>query len=286
MESQKKIKKLIKNYKDWCNLTNNDRLREMTESELKKQVKSNAPRATEVAALQLHHLAGWYGNFGVRSVLDNNEMGWELLEKSFYYKWYYFRIDRKHSFKVQEPALVLTEAIARGLDDEADWVAQCQLQDLFSDLPSKLWEICPFAIFALELWAKLRNQPAILTTTNKIKVSKKFAFSLDMYRTIFENWENESELRMLLTEACEYHLSQSITDIGYAEFYFVPYNLLPVDILAVNAVRQKFGQDEINLVHPLMTTKLSKISTTPRFDLTKDELLQSVINKAKNVGLL
>lgn len=87
--------------------------------------------------------------------------------------------------------------------------------------------------------------------------------------------------------ACDYHLAQSVDAQEHRQFVWAPYDLFPVDILAIARVREKQGLPMPEVDHPLMQTPLAKPPPNDvRPHMPPDPLLDAVIEKARKQGFL
>jgi hypothetical protein len=111
--------------------------------------------------------------------------------------------------------------------------------------------------------------------------------SLGVYRAIFDSWHEPVDFASALLDACDYHLDHATYSDADKEFLTAPYDLFPVDIVAIARVREKQGLPMPELDHPLMKTPLAKPppnDVRPR--MPPDPLLDAVIAKARKEGFL
>ena len=274
----RQMKKLEKDMREWCADPTTDR-REHYFKTLGKQLASNHPRAATVAALQLNQLATWHAQHGVLAILEGRVEGWADIDRAFHYRWWDIRID-KDTTLVHGVALILAHAMAFEEDSMAEWVAELLIRSLDNAAPS-LWSYASFGAFLLKLWAMHRG-------LSDINVARPKVAALGVYQRVLDTWSNPAELRAALGGACDYHLSQSWSGKGAPEFAHSPYQMFPVDILAIARVRRDLGLEMPTVDHPLLSTPLA--TPPPREKRPRmpqpDPLLEKVIQKAKDTGFL
>ncbi len=79
--------------------------------------------------------------------------------------------------------------------------------------------------------------------------------------------------------ACHYHCARSFEDPnGYPEFAWEPYNVFPVDILAIRRVRDDLGLGTPDVHHPLLDSLLNKVPVKP--PEIQDDILKIVRTRA------
>ena len=273
----RQMKKLEKDLRRWCADPTTDR-REHCFKTLHKQLASDHPRAAAVAALQLEFLAHWYANHGSLAILEGRVEGWADIDRALHYRWWDIRID-KDTTQVGDVALLLAHALAFEEDSMAEWVAEMFIRSLDTAAPY-VWSGVRFGAFLLKLWTMHRGLP-------DIKVTRPDVTTLGAYQRVLDAWLNPVELRTALSEACDHHLSQSWSG-NWVEFGHSPYEMLPVDILAIARVRRDLGLEMPTVEHPLLSTPLATPppgEQRPRMP-QPDPLLEQVIAKAKETGFL
>ena len=110
--------------------------------------------------------------------------------------------------------------------------------------------------------------------------------ALGAYGGLFANWNSPERLKASIAEACDYHVTRmsADTEIEYdiPEFGSQPYNVLPVEILALRAVRERLGLDTPFPSHPLLESPF--VTNLPtELPLCTGGLLQDVIAATEKV---
>jgi hypothetical protein len=121
------------------------------------------------------------------------------------------------------------------------------------------WYERPFESFFVMLYAKAKN---LQTPFDEQRLN------LGIYRQILEHWEDDTLIAKALEKACDYHLAHlDNTRDRDAEFGETPFDLLPVEILAIERLRSLTGRGTTRVNHPLMRTVASLVQATPPRDL-------------------
>lgn len=101
----------------------------------------------------------------------------------------------------------------------------------------------------------------------------KAAFPPDGYQPLLDQLAvgDAEALREALVWACDRHLDQAGLDQNTVSQEFeLGYELLPVEILAFRAARERMGLGFPTLDHPLMQTKLAEVPATTSYDYRED----------------
>jgi len=133
--------------------------------------------------------------------------------------------------------------------------------------------LSPFEPFLVKLFSIWRNIPLNYTPEN--------VSDLGIYQRLLDHWQDdEKTIKQIMEDLCEYHWENTgITNDVSDPFSWGPYDLFPVEILAIQRVRREQGLPTPAIDHPLMQTPLAHPpEKMPEF---KDELLDQVIAKAR-----
>jgi hypothetical protein len=274
----RQMKKLEKDLRQWCADPTTD-WRAKIDKSLRKELASTHPRAAVVATVDLDYLATWHAQHGALAILEGRIEGWANIDLALHYQWWTVRI-HKDTTLVNKLALILAHAIVFEEDSLAEWVAELLIRSLEGTTP-KLWKYATFGTFLLKLWAMHRGLP-------DIDVARPDMAALGVYQRVLDTWSNPVELRSALGAACDYHLEQSWTARGFPPFVYGPYQMFPVDILAIARVRRDLGLEMPKVDHPLLATPLATPppgEQRPRMP-QPDPLLEKLIQKAKDTGFL
>ena len=276
----RQMKKLEKDLRRWCADPTKD-WREKIDKTLRQWLASSHPRAAPVAARQLDVLANFHAHHGALAILKGRVEGWADIDLVLHYEWWHFRIEPGDN-GATNAALALAHAMVFEEESMAGWLAERLIQSLDEDtFLGRSWQLAPFGAFMLKLWAMHRGLP-------DVDVKRPHVSPLGVYERVLETWAKPNELRLALGEACDYHLAQSWTAKGYPPFVRSPYQMFPVDILAIAIVRRDLGLEMPKVEHPLLSTPLA--TPPPREQRPRmkrpDPLLEQVIAKARETGFL
>jgi hypothetical protein len=95
---------------------------------------------------------------------------------------------------------------------------------------------------------------------------------LGIYEAIFDSWNKPTDLAKAIHAACEHHLEGVGLKDNVGEFEHL--ELVPVEVAALRAVREKEGLELPEVDHPLLQTPLANIPRKPTYQPEKDVLLQ------------
>lgn len=280
MNSARQMNKLVKELREWCVDPTTDRCEESYKV-IRKQLARDHPRAAAVAARRLTSLANWYAHHGSLAILEGQIEGWADIDRVLHYEWLGIRIEPDSSMATNA-ALTLAHAMVFEEDSMAEWLAERLIRSLDENtFLGGSWELAPFGSLILRLWAMSRGLP-------DVDVTRPHMAALGVYQRVLDTWSNSAELCSSLMEAYDYHLAQSRTEIGYAPFLRSPYQIFPVDMLAIAVVRRAQGLEMPKVDHPLLSTPLA--TPPPREQRPRmgrpDPLLEQVMQKARDTGFL
>jgi hypothetical protein len=230
--------------------------------------------------LKLRDLATWHGVSGTCSVLNGDPSGWDQVHASFLYRGWSRRLvgalrengQYAGSVFLWEVALVLTHAIAFSEDSFADWLGS-DLVTSFAARDGKYegWKKTPFEPFAVKLYALWRNLGFALSSPD--------VCTLPAYEDLLIHWQEPARFLIALRGACDYHVKRSVDRGGDPEFIWAPYDVFPVEILAIKRIRACQALPMPKIDHPIMDTPLA--SVPHRRMNFHDELLDRLVERAR-----
>ncbi|MCE5266358.1 MAG: hypothetical protein LLG00_00535 [Planctomycetaceae bacterium] len=106
---------------------------------------------------------------------------------------------------------------------------------------------------------------------------------LGPYAGVLECWDWPERVPAAIAEVCDYHCEKMFerrNDWG-PEFIDAPFDLVPVEVLAIFAVRRCLGLPPVTVNHPLLETPLANVVPDPTFDI--DDTLRYVENVYSDV---
>ena len=274
-DADRAVRRLKADKAKWCarpsNAAPSPAIRQMMKKNLNK---GDLARA----AANLDMETDWYAERGCQAVLDNEPVGWALLDRVLTNRWWHYRISVKGQF-ASKVALGMAHAITFHEDSIADGLAERLLTSIDSESYGIIgWDLSRVAPFLIKLWCTWRDHP----TSERLNTTS----NLGVYGEIFEAWENDAQLGDAVAAACDRHLSDALLILsgeGYPDF-LGPYDLFPVEILALNRIRRELGMAIPVVEHPLLSTPLalpppadSRPKTTP------DPVLDEFVAKARKL---
>jgi len=231
-----------------------------------------------LAAGRLEQLSLVAGVKGVAGVCKGKPEGWNALYESYSYLSWNVRVYTglyqrgristgfDFSFPQNRALCSLAHAIAIQDDEFAEWCGQMLLSNYqIGDGPFNRW-YCPFGSFLIELFARWKSLKIATTPLPRPP--------LGVFQELLEAWNHDRDFASALIKACDYHVERSVDGkIAHAEFVRIPYNVFPVDILAIKRIRDEAGLSWPTVQHPLLNTPMV---TPPRTSRNPNELFVHV----------
>lgn len=232
-------------------------------------------------------LAQHYGIDGVIAVLKGDAGGWALVHRAvLYYRWQ-LRICRAPLRHPEAFASYSEKAFLRKMERVAACLAcfarACGLEELEAEALATLCEIpnWPGSVDQKH-WTRRIFEPFVMVLLKRIRgesVHKEFATrDLGVYGEVIEAWENPTQLGQALSHICDYHCQQMDGDVfkWYPEFDRPPFDLLPVEILAIRRIRQQLGLAMPEVQHPLLDLPTANLPPPAPEDTQPDEVLRRI----------
>jgi hypothetical protein len=208
------------------------------------------------------------------------------LKFSFLAHWWDIRLMNNFYGLGQNAALILADSQLRGDVTGSSVIAEWLLSHLVQDEGRLYADCCSFTSFILRFYAQVHQRPEVLA---KLTAQVPRHPDLHVYAEILKHWDNPdvSVVTPLLERACEYHMAETHRESGYAEFYFVPYELYAVDILVWLNERRKLGLAMPVLEHPLLQLPCNQLPVRDAELAPEDaKLLEQVVAQARKLGLV
>ena len=237
--------------------------------------------------VSLSILASWEATSGAVRVLTGDAMGWSQLRLGFLYRGWslrcrYAMVDREKCNRTYtySPVLIdqephcLAEAIAIGDIPFAHGFGQKLIANFQADgKGGPMHFYCtPLAPFVLGLYARWIGTHIIFR--------EDVARPMGGYQALFDHWEDPGGFALALSRACDYHCEQCFgKPDACADFMWFPYNVYPVEILAIQQIRRELGLPYVFITHRLLD---SPLAATPENTAAKDdELLERITARAR-----
>jgi hypothetical protein len=228
-----------------------------------------------VVAIRLGVLASYYARKATIHVIDGDLAGWEEVHKSVAYQLWYMKI-MFETFRAAPPAPVYWPGVLRA-DFTVTALLFCYyvaggseagqrytidllkvLAKIAEERDRYFWESRTFELFVLRLDQKQEKLDLPDSLENR---------DLGPYGKVLEYWDTPSRLADAIYDLCDYHCS-NLFDTGQdwdAMFGEHPFDLLPCEIQAIYAIRQKSGLETPRVEHPLLATPLADFKREPEF---------------------
>ncbi len=232
-------------------------------------------------AVNLEFLHIWYAAVAGLQILEGGQTGWQEFHRAVNYRMLGMQItcevidraakENKGSILANHAALLLAHALAIGDYGMANWVAERMLRSLSDDMFTG-WDVMAFEPFMLKLCARWKKEAPDWT---KHKLAK-----LGPYQAVFDSWDSNAALAEALVRVCDYHIeyADARSDEYLDQFAPHPYDIYPLEILAVFRVREKEGLPSCSVDHPLMKSPLADVPRSP--PMVADKLLHDVRSRA------
>jgi hypothetical protein len=224
-------------------------------------------QAVQNVADSLATLATVFGIKGIVSVFDGKIEGWEHVERSVSYHFWCLKLRVESFFKSAHRQPNLTNYVSRIASILCYAIAS--ETTVWEDYAAKALSAIVGNADALDAgyWGRRKFEPFVLALENYKRRGvwlSEHSSSGSVYTDIIENWDGEKFLESL-TNVCDYHC-QNMEDAsgeGNAEFKYPPFDIFPIEVLAIFKVRARYelGMPKIN--HPLLKTPLATLAQIP-----------------------
>jgi hypothetical protein len=239
------------------------------------------------ATVTLGVLATYHGRKGAIRVIDGDMAGWRELHKGIAYHFWSLKISAQVFFKTAflqpvQTVLSLSNDVSTAASLFCYYLAcgnevrQRYIIDVLKGIAT-----VPGAIYQ-PFWKKRIFEPFVLRLNQK---QENFDLPDDLmqrdlgpYAKVLEHWDTPDQLADAIYDVCDYHC-RNMEDTGGdwdPEFDHPPFDLLPCEILAIYAMRQKLGLTTPKVEHPLLATPL--VNLTPDPTSGTDDVLSRVEN--------
>lgn len=228
-----------------------------------KELEKDSRESTLEAALAAESVSKLESAAGANMLLDGEQRGWLRISNAVDYYYWFLRAHKAHlesigrayvSFHYSIPWFMHTFclAVALGKHDIAHWLAE-ELQRFYEHgLVERGTDDVPYREF-IRVFSACYLQ-------NQWPTEKELGAELGVYRELFCEGGGAA-----LIAACDYHLDKALPgdepDMSGSDraFTWLPYTLLPAEILAFLKFREGLGMSRIEVSHPLLETPLAKL---------------------------
>ena len=230
-------------------------------------------------ASHLGILANWYLILGAVRILEGDVSGWHELSRGMQVDYWHIRIlvgqweadprrNKQARVELTRPSLCLALAMALQDHDAINWLGGRFAKSVDDGAFGK-WGLSHLPPFILGLYGKYAGQHQSEPALGELDVPGPYA-------PVFESWLDEEKLPKAVERICDFHVerSEDRTDESVAEFSRYPFNILPVEVYAIRAVRLRDGLAMVPVNHPLLQEPLHEVPEG--VPVVNDELLERV----------
>lgn len=291
--ASKLIDKHVKYCRDWLS-RNGDFAKSRGEARIAKFLSQGDFAAAILLPSALKTLSLFYGMQGTLALHDGNDNGWIVVDRSVTYSYWYVMLAAEVTFK----------RLQQG--ERADSVAP-----LYHELPVAASLFCFATVhehreWRSDIWGMLTNATstpgAVISDywrdqgsyeafvlrcfdRNSIDATARdlpdslYQVELGPYGDVLDAWNDPEQLVPAMYGICDYHCRNLMQKSGrrdpWPPFTDPPFDLMPYEILAINAFRKQLGLESPTLDHPLLETPLG-LHKYHRFTPYSDETIQRV----------
>jgi len=276
-----KYKKLLKDLESWIGNKNWDIFFSKIEKKIKGLVNEKSEKSITSGLYQFTFIANKHAQHGLFDILKGEINGWSEIETAFEYRFWSTRTDSCMT-SVMEASLLFIHALANNDSEKINWLKAYQLESLRKNTPNT-WEFSSLGRFGLELYAELTDSKEEIVK----ELSVDHAPPSATYKGIFENWNNPENLKQAINVACNYHLEQAHRESGYPDFNITPYDLIPIEIIALVRIRMLKGLTTELPQHPLLDSPFYKMPPPieAKTNVLAPEFIR-LVEKAKELKLI
>ena len=211
-----------------------------------------------------------FGICGTVEVMDGNSKGWQQIDSALSFRYWETKLRASISFwasvhgqpqavfpllcsDTQRAAHLLTFATAIELQPwEAEWgKTLLKMIPFVAENSAKNWAKAVYEPFVLLLRQRFDGSELPSNITNR---------RLGPYADVFKNWSNPTGLSQAISDLCNHHCEHTVDLVRGDEFDVSPFDLYPVEILAIYKIRERLGLETPKIDHPLLSTPLASLA--------------------------
>jgi hypothetical protein len=260
-EPTKMIERRIRLHRGWLNKTP-ERMVADWHGKIDKYLHEEMLAAFVILADTLRSIGLYCGTRGVVDVYDSKKHGWPdiagaiecyswcvRLQIKTHYSWIpRERIARRHGLLTRLPLAtgLLCYFVHAGDTSRENDIWSWLQKPLHDDdaMIREWWQSRHFEPFFLNLYAKVRCHEMPFDPGQ---------IDLGVYGGLQEGWADDKSVSATLGEVCDYHLAHMENEDNWgAEFNCPPLDLIPVEVHAINRLRESTGLKRVIVDHPLM----------------------------------
>jgi hypothetical protein len=228
-------------------------------------------------------LAAYHGANGVVRVADLDDTGWQDVGLSIAYGYWALKIKTQAFSKTAFLANVRnTPNLTNQANRAACLLAACLVarrDDLAASVAEMLfWMSSTKSALDADYWKRREFEPFMLWLYAQVAESKGSsapAPKLGIYARVVDAWGDPEQLASAIGRAADYHCARmdDRRNDDFAEFADSPFDLVPFEILAIRAVRERIALETPALSHDLLAVPTARAE---RMIIGRDSLVASV----------
>lgn len=275
--AKQKIGRLLRAHREWM-VNAGEEVYEYATGKTEKNLRDGTLQDLRLLTIQLRTFSIFYGTKGIVGLEDKSAGAWDDIFLSFafclndlklrYALW--TRIGDEPGFgpDISIVAAALCFALVNELHDWSDLLAEmievAGENDHF--VSQKIWKSRKFEPFALWLYKSSRTGTGIPCNWSE---------EVDVYSNLVNHWDSAEQFASGVEAVCDYHCRHmgDVGDIWFAEFRLPPIDLIPWEVLAIQAVRKRMGISVPRIEHPLL--RLTE-NFVPARELPYDDRIREV----------
>jgi hypothetical protein len=266
------ILQVVATHKQWVADTDIPEMRDRNLAYIREGLSHNNPGREANIADAVRRIGGVYGSTGIVDVAEGRlAVGWQNIHLACLYKSMAARIKLSLFERISKAPVRPT---VPALELEATRFALCLSYGLVFDdeFSIRTFErglrtiLADATVVSKFHWHYHTIEPfviALLDHSTLVKMPPECPASLIFgpYVDVFKKWHQPSAFGTIVDQMCDYHCSRMIersTDEFRSEFTEVPFDLFPVEILALFLIRQRLGFQNPPIDHPLLESPYAK----------------------------
>lgn len=261
------VKRKINNNREWLQ-TNGERIRARALRNIENDLQEGGINVFPTVAARLSQLATFFGITGQLAVIEGDTARWDMIDKAVIYHYWSTRLRAKTFSKTaflrkitsvlnltnyfSLTACLLCYGAAYHLEDLESFAFDLLMG--MATVPGAVDE--PFLgerVFEPFI-LKIHLLASGITTSDNLANR-----ALGPYSGVIENWDDVIAMKSLLFQLCDYHCkNMDDRDSDWdPEFKHSPFDLVPVEIMALINIRKRIGLTTPTVDHLLMKTPLA-----------------------------
>jgi hypothetical protein len=275
--ANRKIRRVVNDHRKWLADTSQEVFQRSME-DLNGDLNDKSVHSLLPISYSLGGLATYHGIKGGVAVIDGDPTGWIHIHRSCRFHLWTLAI-RELAWKrlASSPNLTLYAGLTAC---SLCYAIACDLDKWCHSQTNLLTEMASGSGIADEAyWNERRFEPFVLRLGRSLENTGCKVLSegedFGVYNDVLTHWNNDALIGEALVRICDYHCDNMEDDGGdwKPEFGEAPFDLIPLELLAIGRVRQLAGLTTPSINHPLANSVAMQFDRHPQ---VHDELLARV----------